>query len=409
MIRTNNRQCHCAGYVVWIVALNICVLSSYCVDGSMLPPIIRDGTVRAANGQLLRGGSLHISKQYSARANAWGASRDSLLEWRDKIHYNCIRLCCLDGRAINDGRPTAAFATVEEEMALADPIINNAESLGIYVMINYHVAQGGVATWTWSTCAASTQPCDGTINTWDPRNFWAHYASRYNNRPHVFYELWNECNSEGPPNETGDVGWTWQSKRVYDTIRAYAPNRLVVHGDPAFINASWGPWLKNDYAPTLGFSWTSGKDAFAFHAYDGCTIDAILQTRSAGIPIMCTEFSYPEDGWGCANFEGCKYPAQWCERNGIDWFDWMSWNAADQGRRVNWIVPDAISKGWAWWTPSSVCLPQIRAEVPEADDGEFLLGTPGMVQANGRMVAVQTRQNGKQIRLSIFPLKKMIR
>jgi hypothetical protein len=87
----------------------------------------------------------------------------------------------------------------------------------------------------------------------------------------------------------------------------------------------------------------------------------------------------------------------------------MSWNAADQGRRVNWIIPDAVNKGYAWWSPSSARLPQIRAEAPEADDGEFLLGTPGIVQANGRMVAVQTRQNGKQIRLSIFPLIKMIR
>jgi len=48
-----------------------------------------------------------------------------------------------------DGPPTSAFATVEEEFPLADAIINNADSLGIYIVLDYHCPQYNTGKGDW--------------------------------------------------------------------------------------------------------------------------------------------------------------------------------------------------------------------------------------------------------------------
>jgi len=101
-------------------------------------PVIKDGTIKTDDGQILRGMSLHISKSYSSRNLTWGLNINNLIDVREKLHMNCIRLNCLDPRAVHDGRPTSAFATIAEEAYYADSVIANAGAVGLYICLDYH-------------------------------------------------------------------------------------------------------------------------------------------------------------------------------------------------------------------------------------------------------------------------------
>jgi hypothetical protein len=51
--------------------------------------IVKDLTVKAADGRLLRGMSPHISKTYSSRNLAWGLNKRNLIDVRDKLQ-RCV-------------------------------------------------------------------------------------------------------------------------------------------------------------------------------------------------------------------------------------------------------------------------------------------------------------------------------
>jgi len=71
-----------------------------------------------------------------------------------------------------DGPPTSEFAAVEEEFPLADAIINNADSLGICIVLDCHCPRYNTGK-----------------GEWDVPNFWTTYAPRYKDRPFVMSEL----------------------------------------------------------------------------------------------------------------------------------------------------------------------------------------------------------------------------
>jgi hypothetical protein len=158
------------------------------------------------------------------------------------------------------------------------------------------------------------------------------------------------------------------------------------------MEEDWGPFLRDSYAPAAGFRWDSGKDAFAFHTYYPCTVPAIKGPQALGIPVICTEYSYVEEGsvGGTLVIEGCKYPAQWMEKNGISWMDWVLWNRADQSYpRMTWLIPDATSKGWAWWGAAGTD-PIARAPLDALVDKPI---KSIMINANGRIIDKQAAGN----------------
>ena len=330
-------------------AMLIAVLSIIPSSARTPRPIIIDGTVKAANGDLLRGTTLHVSKTYSARARDYGLSYSNMRILRDQCHVNLIRLGLNDPFEVFDGDTAAAFDSIEQTYYWADSIIKVCDSLGIYVQLNYH-APG--FNWT---------PAGQPWGEWDVRNFWAHYAPRYKDKPFVMYQLFNEG---VPYSRAPDTAYTRKMfGEVYRIVRAAAPDNIVYHIDCVYIQFDWGPYLLNSYAPILGFNWNSGKDLFSFHTYVASTLQAIQQTRRWGIPFAPPEFTAVETQSCCPPpfLEKCHYPSEWYERNGMSWTLWYPWNDPDQARGFrDFIDPDATKKGYAWWnirppsTPANV-------------------------------------------------------
>jgi hypothetical protein len=317
-------------------AMLIAVLSIIPSSARTPRPIIIDGTVKAANGDLLRGTTLHISKTYTARANNYGLSYSNMLILRDQCHINLIRLGIVDPFEVGNG--VSAFDSIEQTYYWADSIIKVCDSLGMYVQFNFH---SPFYNWT---------PAGRPWAEWDVRNFWAHYAPRYKDKPFVMYQMFNEG---GPMYSLPDAGYLSQWKEVYGIVRAAAPDNIVYHADVVFLSVdTWGPYLINTYAPALGFSWDSGKDLFSYHTYVATDVHNIQRLRSSGVPLAPPEFTGSDYNSCCPPpfLDRCHYPSEWYERNGISWTLWYNWNDADQARGFrDFVVPDATQKGYAWW------------------------------------------------------------
>jgi len=289
--------------------------------------IIMHGTLRAANGQLLRGMPLNIGKSNSQAVNDLGKNISMLRQFRDSLHSNTCRICFFDPRSAASGGAASAL-TMSQVMSYTDAIVNNAESLGLYIIIDYH----GFTQYPWDS-----------VSAWDPRLWWGAMAPRYKDKPWVMYELFNEpCGA--PP------GPVLQTAAIYKIVRQAAPNSIVLHISTMQITDSWVIALKA-LALQCGFDWKAGNDVFAYHPYGGSRSVYMKELLTSGVPSMCTEWDYVETGYNPPIIDSCVRTGELFERNAISWIDWHDWRATDalyNGKK--YLLPDALAKGYAWWT-----------------------------------------------------------
>jgi hypothetical protein len=273
---------------------------------------------------------------------------------RDEIHMNAIRITLLV--------PSwGGYSTTEEAFVKCDSIVNNLEAAGLYAIISYH----------------------GTIQTsgeWEINNFWSKAAQRYKDKTFVIFNLVNEqvqCFEAGGGYQlnglgmgTGNpAGWLFSPKffgDLHKAVRQMAPNTMIWGIEPVNMECDWSPWLKTQYAPYCGFTWTDGKNAFSFHPYNGTVSTAILTTQAGGVPIINSEYSYGTSDipnsqeWGQPMLEGVR-PVQFFEKYGISHFGWQEYHPsyADDNLYAarTYLLPDALAKGYAWWTFSTPSAP----------------------------------------------------
>jgi hypothetical protein len=283
---------------------------------------------------------------------------------------------------------------IADEAKYCDSIIKNCGELGMYVVLDYHCM-------LWVT--------DG--GQYDINNFWKFYAPRYKDQTHVLYELENEPFQHPPdgPNahwNPSDAPSLNAEVALYKIVRTAAPEAVILAGyEVVGLTDNWGPYLKK-YATAAGFSWTSGKDVWSWHDYAGTLVDSVRATWNSGIPMICGEFSYSEDGWYNVSLQGEKYVAQWCEREGMSWMDWKSWNAANQAMQLAWLIPDAQSKGWAWWNGAGVAGKKTRQPAPLKQD--FVSHAAMTTQPNGRIVNVRMPSEKRGHELLLQPADRRL-
>ena len=339
-------------------------------------PIVRHATLLTANGQLLRGMPLIISIGNPASVNTWGANLSNLRNFRDQIHQNALRLCFPDGRYVAS-RGEGGALTMNQVFSYIDPIVNNAESLGIYVIINYHDVLDAI----------------NLTSAWNPKTWWGAIAPRYADKPWVIYELLNEPCGDPP-------GPTSPDAAIYKIIRAVAPNTTIMHISTMQIASSWTSALRN-LALVCGFNWSDGKDMFAYHTYAGSQAKFIKELQTAGIPSMCTEWGYAEEPWGPATLDGYVRQSEFFERNCMSWIDWHDFRDADPLHHgLNRLMPDALAKGYAWWTNSAPSAPRnLAVQTPDPYRATLTWGKPSsagagivryIIYRNDREVAAST-------------------
>ncbi|CAA9333236.1 MAG: GH5_2 / GH5 / CBM13 / GH5_35 [uncultured Cytophagales bacterium] len=256
----------------------------------------------------LRGMSLYwsqwIGKFYNADAVRW--LRD---DWRCTV----VRAAM----AVDNG----GYATNPAEKNKVIAVVDAAISLGIYVIIDFHVHE-----------AQNYQA--------QARTFFAEMAQRYGNRPNVIYEIWNE---------PLDVSWAGVIKpyhqSIVSTIRQYDPDNIIVCGTRFYSQeveeAALNPVTGSNIAYTLHYYAATHKQWLR---------DAAQRALNRGVALFVTEYGTTEAS-GNGFVDEAETRAWWAflDQNKVSH---ANWSVADISESSAALQPGASAYGG--WTSSQI-------------------------------------------------------
>jgi len=244
-----------------------------------------------------------------------------------------------------------------------NPLVQQAISLGLYVIIDFH--------------NVTDYGNNGTSQT-TVMNFWKYFAPRYADSSNVLFEVFNE------PVKPAD--WNqWKSfiQPVVNAIRAVAPKNIILMGSP-----QWSTYC--NYAVSSPI--TGANIVYVFHIYpnQGTPTSTLLDSKfgnaANSIPIMITEFGWNQDS---GYSDGITYgkTSNWGKpfRTYMDAHPTISW--------VNWVFDN-------YWMPS--IFDQNWGLMSDENQGEFIKNWLSEMN-NKTKTSVQTT-NSSTSKLAVYSL-----
>ena len=179
-------------------------------------PRITGAGIFTDTGKPIRGCSMDIRKQ--------AVPVCTLQSTWDNYRKAGINISRLDVKTDAD----SAGRSLQQQLPFIDAAVGCAEKANMYVQIH-----------------PSTTP--GRYNILQLNDFWTAVASRYANRTHVVYEMYNEPTSNASTQYWGDAGsWTDTTLRdfrnAYDIIRDKAPDTHVILFSSANLAPNASAW-----------------------------------------------------------------------------------------------------------------------------------------------------------------------
>jgi endoglucanase len=196
---------------------------------------------------------------------------------------------------------------------LLRPVVDRCRKRGAYAIIDWHYI------------GDTDQHRETTTQ------FWADMAPRFKDDSHVLFELFNEPVNKTSSNPDGD----WASVRAdmqdwYNTIRASAPDNLVLVGTPSWCQ------LLGDTAdsPIDGTNVAYVSHVYPMHFVWSAVLDGIRKAK-ANNPVFMTEWGFQGDATnkivnGTATDYGEPF-RQFVDELGLSWTAWCA--------SYNWYPP----------------------------------------------------------------------
>jgi hypothetical protein len=237
---------------------------------AQLPWLHVDGNqIKDAGGHniTLRGVSILAPEHNNECTTCNTRSISEMLSWQaDASRGWQSRIVRLQVTCAKVSDPAQSYADI------IDPYVQLAIAKGLYIIVDLHFVSN------YGT---------GGIPQVFVMNFWKYIAPRYANTPNVLFEVYNE-----PINP--DVWATWKAyiQPVIDTIRAIAPNNIILVGGP-----QWSTRVNNAVANPM----TGSNLVYVYHIYpnQGAATTARLNdkfgTAAQTIPVMITEFGWNDN------------------------------------------------------------------------------------------------------------------
>lgn len=252
---------------------------------------------------------------------------------------------------INGVESSVGGANYQDPISQAVDLITNTNSM--YVILDLHV--GGPGTTTGLSGTPSMADMDHSVT------FWQQVAAAYKNNGSVIFDLYNEPNLPGTPQQQYDC---WENgstspnsgacsmvdfavagmQTLLSTVRQAGANNLVILGGTG-VAALMEPWVM--YAPTDTLS--PPNIAASWHVYDdqgGCTSDP-----NSSLAILCPSTNNGAMGNGIETIMAAGYPIivgetgyYACSTAGVGaawWPFFLSWATAQQIGTVAWAWSDS--------------------------------------------------------------------
>ena len=244
---------------------------------------------------------------------------------RDDWGANAVRLAMYtcEGGGYMTGGDRAALE------ALIDRGVNTCRSLGMYVLIDWHILSDG----------------DPNLHADAAEDFFRRISARYAGRPHVLYEICNEPNGDAV---------TWPAvkryaERIIPVIRANAPEAVILCGTPC-----WSQFVDQAAADPVD----DGNLMYVLHFYAATHKDALRERAeaalAAGAPVFVSEFSICDaSGNGAIDYESAAVWRALIERHGLSYIGWSLSNRdesaalirADCAKTAGWTDGDLTGTG----------------------------------------------------------------
>ena len=185
----------------------------------------------------------------------WTYPTDAELLYEKSQGMNIIRLGFLDDRVAAN----ASGALSSADLALLDPVVAYATSIGLKVILDDHE----YGYWFGTELGTGTAASDTADSEYD--KFWANLASNFADNPNVLFGLMNE------PNVQTAAQWAGVAQGAIDSIRATgASQEILVSGTNWDGAASWYSTSSDgssNAVALLGITDPDNNMAFEVHSY----------------------------------------------------------------------------------------------------------------------------------------------
>ena len=234
-------------------------------------------------------------------------STSSLKVLRDDWKCNAVRIAMYTEEW---GGYTQGYAAQAKQKVIDG--VANATSMGMYVIIDWHILKDGNPQQHQSEAIA----------------FFSEMASRYKNYSNVIFELCNEPN--------GGVSWAGQIRPycedVVRAIRSKGANNLIICGT--------GTWSQ-DIHQVVGNRLSDKNCAYTLHFYANTHTDwlrqRLEQCYNNGLPVLVTEFGTC-DASGNGGFNESQ-TRQWYSLLARLKVGWFNWSAASKNETASAFKP----------------------------------------------------------------------
>ena len=268
-------------------------------------PVQRHGALRVSGNHIVDShGKVFMLQGMSTHGIMWETfsnilSTNSLRVLRDDWRCNAVRIAMYTEEI--SGYTTRSYYASEAKKKVTDGVAN-ATSLGMYVIIDWHILHDGNPQTHQSEAIA----------------FFKEMAEKYRNYSNVIFELCNEPNG----------GANWQSnikpycQAVVNTIRAAGAKNLVICGT--------GTWSQ-DIDKVLGNRLSDANCLYTLHFYANTHTDWLRQRLqncyNSGLPVLVTEFGTC-DASGNGGFNESQTRAWYnlLKNLKVGWFNWSAAN-----------------------------------------------------------------------------------